>query len=454
MQQENQNIEWKENWRDEYLKWICGFANANGGKLYIGMNDKGVVTGVIDTKKLLEDIPNKIKDILGIIVNVNLKSKNYNKYIEIAVDAYPYPINYKGQYHYRSGSTKQELKGIALDKFLLQKQGKHWDSVPVPKFPIKKLSQSEFVYFKKLATNTNRLSKEIIHENNALLLQNLQLIETKYIKRAAVLLFYNKPEEYVTGAYIKIGFFKTDDDLLFQDEIHGSLFQQVENTMNLLLTKYLKATIDYKGIHRTETFPYPEAALREALLNAIAHKDYSAANPIQISVYKNKIIIYNDGQLPENWTVEQLLKKHPSKPFNPLISNVFFHSGLIEAWGRGTLKIMNECKKLGLPIPNFTNEFGGFVVEFRAHNVTKNVTNNVTNNVTINVTNNVTKNDKLIIQILTSNNHITIEELSIKLGKNKRTILRNLEKLKLSNLIQRVGPTNGGHWQIINNAKK
>jgi ATP-dependent DNA helicase RecG len=132
MNRENQNIEWKESWRDEYLKWICGFANAQGGKIYIGKTDNGDIIDLKDAAKLLEDIPNKVRDVLGMIVNVNLLTENAKKYLEIEVEAYPLPISYKGQYHYRSSSTKQELKGAALDKFLLQKQGKRWDGVPVP----------------------------------------------------------------------------------------------------------------------------------------------------------------------------------------------------------------------------------------------------------------------------------------------------------------------------------
>ena len=130
---ESQSIEWKESWRDEYIRWICGFANAQGGKLIIGKNDKGTVVGVANAKKLLEDIPNKIKDILGIVVDVNLRREKGKDLIEIIVEPYPYPVNYKGEYYYRSGSTKQELKGAALDKFLLEKQGKRWDAVPVPR---------------------------------------------------------------------------------------------------------------------------------------------------------------------------------------------------------------------------------------------------------------------------------------------------------------------------------
>jgi len=83
---ENQHIEWKASWRDEYIKWICGFANAQGGALVIGKDDKGKVTGIRDAKKLLEDIPNKVRDLLGMIVDVNLRIFRKKEYIEIVVE--------------------------------------------------------------------------------------------------------------------------------------------------------------------------------------------------------------------------------------------------------------------------------------------------------------------------------------------------------------------------------
>ncbi len=120
---ENQNIEYKESWRDEYLKWICGFANAQGGKIYIGKRDNGTVLGVKDSKKLLEDIPNKIQNKLGIVADVNLLSEDGLEYIEIVVNPWAFPVNYDGEYHYRSGSTKQQLRGNALTNFLMAKTG-------------------------------------------------------------------------------------------------------------------------------------------------------------------------------------------------------------------------------------------------------------------------------------------------------------------------------------------
>lgn len=363
--QESQNIEWKENWKDEYLKWICGFANANGGKIIIGKNDTGKIVGLKNTKKLLEDIPNKVRDILGILVDVNLYKTEKGDFLEIIVEPQPFPVNYKGQYHYRSGSTKQELKGAALDKFMLEKKGKKWDGVPVPNVSVKDLKNETFEFFKKRAIISKRIDENILTEDNSNILKNLRLIEKPYLKRAAILLFHPDPEKYVTGAFIKIGYFQTDTELIFQDEINGNLFEQVEKTIEILFTKYIKAIISYEDIYRVETYEYPKDAVREAILNALAHKDYSIGVPIQISVYDDKLMIWNYGQLPKDWTIEDLMQKHSSIPYNPDIANAFFRTGYIEAWGRGTIKIIEQCEEIGLPKPEFKNNGTDFWVIFR-----------------------------------------------------------------------------------------
>ncbi|GHV69095.1 ATP-dependent DNA helicase [Bacteroidia bacterium] len=363
---ESQNIEYKSSWNDDYLKWICGFANAQGGILYIGKDDSGKIVGIKNAKKLMEDLPNKITTILGIVCDVNLHQTAESDFIEILVEPQPNPVNYKGEYHYRSGSTKQELRGAALDKFLLGKQGKHWDSVLVPQVTVADLKPETFDFFRKRGVKSNRLDEDALTDTNELLLDNLQLTEKNYLKRAAILLFHPKPEKFVTNAYIKIGYFESDSDLIFQDEVHGNLFEQVEKTIELLFTKYIKAMISYEGIYRVETYEYPKEAVREAIHNAVAHKDYTGATPIQISVYKDKIMIWNYGQLPENWTMEKLSKsKHPSMPFNPDIANAFFRCGYIETWGRGYSKMTTQCFSAGLLEPLYYYDMSGFWVVFR-----------------------------------------------------------------------------------------
>ena len=121
---EKQNIEYKQSWQDDYLKWVCGFANARGGKIYIGKDDNGNVVHLKSYKKLMDNIPNKIRNLMGITTEVNLRDENGNHFIEIVVPPYLVPISLRGRYYYRSGSTKQELSGASLNEFLLEKSGK------------------------------------------------------------------------------------------------------------------------------------------------------------------------------------------------------------------------------------------------------------------------------------------------------------------------------------------
>ncbi len=155
---EHQGVEWKEIWKDDYLKWICGYANAQGGTLIIGKDDNGAVTGIGNSKKLLEDIPNKIVSTMNIIADVNLKEENGLEYIEIIVDSYPFPVNYRGKYYYRSGSTMQEIKGIELLKFLYERQGKTWDNVPIPGETVDTLSKEALQELRKKYFYIKRLS--------------------------------------------------------------------------------------------------------------------------------------------------------------------------------------------------------------------------------------------------------------------------------------------------------
>ena len=435
---ESQNIEWKESWRDEYIKWICGFANAAGGTLVIGKNDKGVVTGVGNVKKLLADIPNKVRDILGIIVDVNLKTDKGKDFLEIMVEPYPYPVSYKGEYHYRTGSTKQELKGAALDKFLMAKQGKKWDGVPVPYVGIDDLDSRAFELFREKAAKKKRIEVGIIDEDDNGLIEKLHLIDGDYLKRAAILLFHSDPEKYITGSYIKIGYFKTDSELIYQDRIAGNIIEQVDKCIDLIFTKYLKAYISYDGIQRVESFPVSQLAFREALINAVVHKDYGELTPIQISVYDDKLLIWNVGELPEDWTVETLKQKHSSKPYNPAIANVFFITGFIESWGRGIEKIIKESESFNKITPNFKFD-NGLWVEFNYNKVGNRVGNRVGKNLSY--------NQMTILENMITDPKISAKKLSDIIGISMRKTEENIAKLKEMQIIERVGGTRG-HWEV------
>lgn len=464
---EHQQREWKAVWRDEYLKWICGFANAEGGVLEVGRNDAGEPVGVADAARLLEEIPNKVRDVLGIMVDVNLREEAGKALLEIVVPAYPSPVSYKGEYHYRSGSTKQELKGAALSRFLLRKQGLHWDGVPLPGLTLDDCQPAALQGFRTRAARSGRVDEAVLEDSDAALLASLQLEEGHYLKRATALLFGTQPERFVPGASIKIGFFITDDDLRYQDQIHGDLFSQVEKTLELLHSKYLKAYIRYEGIQRVERYLFPLQALREALLNAVIHKDYASGIPIQISVYDHQIVIWNPGQLPEHWTQQQLLAKHPSHPFNPLLASAFFRAGYVESWGRGIEKILSECRKHDIPAPIFDSSLSGLMLTFRADPTQlaealgdrarpllgetpaaiPPTTQEATQEATQEISSETVRGK--IVALLRQRPATTRRELARQLGLSPDGIKYHLNKLRTAGTIRHVGPTKSGHWEVL-----
>jgi ATP-dependent DNA helicase RecG len=363
---ESQTIEWKEQWKDEYLAWISGFANSSGGTLVLGKNDTGEPIGVINAKKLMTDLPNKIRDGLGIIVEIHLLCEKDKDLIEIKVPAYPVPISYKGRYYIRSGATNQRLSGHALESFILNKRGASWDNLPLPGFTLDNISDQAVKHFKKLAAKKGRIPADYLDEPKENLLERLGLIKDGYLTNAAMLLFSEDPQRWQQGAYVKIGFFRNHADLEYQDEIRGPLIDQIDRIIEVIHLKYMKARITYEGIQRIERYFVPDEALREAILNAICHKDYSRSIPIQISVYDDQLYIGNVGRLPEHWTIDDLLGKHNSIPFNPDIANVFYLAGHIESWGRGIEKIFNACKVENVPEPKFKVHPGDIMIHFTA----------------------------------------------------------------------------------------
>lgn len=447
---ENQNTEWKSKWKDEYLEWICGYANAQGGKIYIGCDDEGNVIGLQNARKLLEDVPNKIRDAMGIIVGVNLLEKEDKEYLEIDVPAYPIGISCKGIYYYRSGSTRQILTGPALEAFLLRKRGVTWDNLPMPAFSLKDIDDNAVERFKQLAAKKGRIDKSMLDEPKAVLMEKLHLMNGDYLTNAAMLLFSKDPEKWQLGAYVKIGYFETDAELIYQDEIHGSLLEQVDKIVELVYLKYMKARISYENMQRIERYFVPEDALREAILNALCHKQYQSGVPVQISVYEDRLYIANGGCLPEKWTLNNLMQKHASVPYNPNIAHVFYLAGFIESWGRGIEKICAACKNANVPMPEYTVNPGDIMIKFSAPEelVVRYIRPKVTEKVTDKVIENLDDKSLKILKLLMDDPGYTAVILSEKLSLSRKTISERIKKLRENKIIERVGSDRKGYWKI------
>lgn len=219
---EQQNIEFKAQWTDTILKTACAFANTNGGSIYIGIDDNGNPVELENVRKLMEDIPNKIKNIIGIVPNVNLIEKGGNQIIKIDIESYKYPVSYKGALYKRCGSTDTELSGAELTRFLLQKSGFVWDQTIEPSATLEDIKLETLNHFKQLSQK--RLSFISTEDDIKLLLEKLNLIENGNLKRAAILLFGKNPRKFFITSYMQIGRFVSESEVISSDIIEGNLF--------------------------------------------------------------------------------------------------------------------------------------------------------------------------------------------------------------------------------------
>ncbi len=426
---EQQNIEYKQSWHDDYLKRVCGFANAHGGTIFIGKDDDGKTIGAADYKKLMDDLPNKIRDVLGIMAEVNLHEDGGLYFIEIITPPYSVPISLRGSYHYRSGSTKQELKGNALMEFLLRKSGKTWDDVVEPRARLADIDERSVKRFKTDTAKAGRLPAD---DGDLLLgdfLDKLRLTENGQLKRAGVVLFAKDPGRFYPNQIVKIGRFgASGDDLKFQEVVEGNLLHLLRETAEQLNRKFFVKPIDFEGLQRVERGEYPVAAVREILLNALVHRDYMGSS-VQIRIYDDKFWVWNEGTLPEGLSLESLKRVHSSRPRNPLIADVCFKGGYIDSWGRGTLKIINACREAELPEPLITEQFGGFLVEIFKNRFTPEQLKKV----------GLSERQIKSVLYVAENGSISNSEYQTLTGTSDRTALRDLDDLVSKKVLTKKG---------------
>lgn len=434
---EQQNIEYKQSWHDDYIKWICGFANAQGGVIFIGKDDNGDIVNVPNFKKLMDDIPNKIRNSIGIMVEVNLHEKAGKHFIEIITHPYSVPISLRGRYYYRSGSTKQELTGAPLNEFLLKKSGKTWDDVTEPRASFDDINEDTVETFLKASKIAGRLP-----ENDGLalpeLFEKLRLTEDGLLKRAAIILFGKDPGKFYPNTFVKIGRFSKDNaDLTFQKVEEGNIIELLQALLNQLNQNFLIQKIEFEGMHRIEKGEYPVPAIREMLLNSLVHRNNMGA-PVQIRVYDDKISIWNEGILPPGLTLEALKHSHSSRPRNPIIADVCFKGGYIDAWGRGTIKIIDTCKQAGLPEPELKEQDGGFIVTLFKNNLSEDQLIKL----------GLKRRQIKAVLFVKENGKITNNEYQVLNKVSDRTSYRDLEELVENNIFIKFGEKRGTFYSI------
>jgi ATP-dependent DNA helicase RecG len=449
---ENQNIEYKQSWHDDYLKWVCGFANALGGKIYIGKDDNGKVVGIDNYRELLEEIPNKINNLMGIICDVNLLDENGKKYIEINVPRYTVPISLRGRFYYRSGSVKHELTGPSLNEFLLKKSGLTWDEVTEPRASLQDIDEPTVRKFIKDCAKAKRID---IEEGITVpqLLDKLHMRNEGQLKRAAIILFGKEPAKFFNSTFVKIGrFVNSDADLRFHEVVEGNLIYMKDRIEEVLNTKFFIHPIEFVGFQRYEHDEYPVPAVREMILNSLIHRNYLGVHT-QLRVYNDRLMMWNDGTLPYDISEEDLKVTHMSKPRNTLIAYACFLGGYIDSWGRGTIKIIDACKANNMPAPEMRNEQGGFVTIFHKQNV-QTEPQKVPDKVPDNAPDNnpaLNERQKKAIEYLKEHNRIRNKDYQNINNCSRNTATNDLNKLIIMNLIVPTKTKGAGSYYELNN---
>ncbi|MEW6041468.1 MAG: helix-turn-helix domain-containing protein, partial [Elusimicrobiota bacterium] len=366
-QGESETSEFKEQYDNEVEETVGAFANTKGGIILIGISDNGKIKGVSISKETLKNWVNKISQntnprIIPDIESVKINDKNI---VTIKIKEFPFkPVAVSGRCYKRIRNSNRQMTPTQIAEMHLHSTGSSWDVLPAQNSLFDEINLEQFKEYIKKAKATGRRKFE--EKSLIQTLQKLELLKDKKPTWASIILFGKYPQQKLSQAKIHCGRFKQETKIIDDQMIAGTVFTQIENVMDFV-RKNINVRLEITGKpERKEIWDYPLEALREAVLNAICHRDYTANEEIQIKIYDDRITIWNPGGLPAGITIEELYNpNHPSRPRNKLIAQIFFDVGLIEKYGSGIQRIISACKEAGIPQPTFEEKFGGFIVEFR-----------------------------------------------------------------------------------------
>ena len=355
--------EYKESFGDSALRAICAMANSRGGTVIIGVADNGEIKGVNIKTRQLEKITQKIVNKLGLHPQIKVNEKNGKQVLVINVQKSNVPISFNGRYYERVGNTTREMGPDRLKEFFLK--GVNWDALINSEASFDDIDVATVERFLQLATDQGRLTAFDKEMDIRALFEHLRLSVDGKLTNGAIILFGKDPQKFFINAVLRIVRFRDGATIIGDRTIAENLFKQVFDGEEAI-KQFINVRYRIKELVRKEIWDYPLDAIREAVINALIHRDYFKYNvQTQIKIYDDSMWFYNPGGLPEGITIEQLKRPHPSVPRNPLLVHIFYLAGLIEEVGSGIERIYKSFRAVGLPEPEFREEMGGFSVYFR-----------------------------------------------------------------------------------------
>ena len=338
---ESQRLELKSSFNVEAMEAVAAFANAEGGKVVIGVNNKSKIVGVDINSESVQNWVNEIKSKTepAIVVDANQFELDGKTVVILSVSEHPIkPIAIQGRYFKRVQNSNHQLSAMEIANLSLHSLQVSWDSYPAYGKTLEDLDMNAVERFigKVNAGGRLNLNGSTWADN----LRKLKLIDGIQPTNAAYLLFGKDN----IGYNVHMGRFKTPSMIIDDKMLNCNLFEAVEETMKYLLSQIKVAyEITGKTTQRTEIFEYPLPVLRELVLNTIIHRDYTSSMDVQIKVFDNKIIFFSPGELYGKQTVEALqTDDYVAYTRNKLIAEAFYLTGDIEKYGTGYTRIRKE----------------------------------------------------------------------------------------------------------------
>lgn len=449
---ESTTVEWKQSLSeiDEIIETASAFANIEGGRIFIGISPEGKALGVQVGKGTIEKLVNQVAQHTDpkLHPKVSVKKIEGRDVIVVEVkESHDHLVLAFGRPYKRVGKSSPRMSKDEYERLILEKHKDklYFDEQICKGAKITDINKEKLLDFVKKAKEQRGLSIAGRTPANDIL-RKLKLAKDGKLTNAAILLFGKDAQNFFLQAELKVIRFKGVDEtkpMLDFKTIGGDAITLLEKAESFIYDHIpMKAWIESGKLQRQEKWLYPPDAIREALANALAHRDYSSPSKVQVRIFDDRLEIWNPGLLPPSLTVEKLKGKHDSIPRNPLIAKAFFWIRFAEDVGSGTSKIIQWCKEWGLPEPTYEEAGGSFVTVFHNLKPGQGIKKG-------SETSSETSSERVISEIRRSPN-ISAQELAQILGITSRAVEKHLSRLKEKGVIKRIGPDFGGHWEARN----
>lgn len=442
--EESQTVELKQSLgeRREIVETCAAFATAQGGRVFVGVRDDGAVVGVQIGKGTLEGLANDIAQntVPKLVPAITTQQETGKTVIavEVAENASK-PVTAFGRAYRRSGRTNQVLSVNEIADLYFTSRGATWDETLRADATLKDIDSTkmrQFLNRARVERHWNIDPKTSVPQ----VLRQLKLIKNDQLTIAALLLFGKDPQQFLLQAKLRCARFQGTNEIAFIDMkvITGDIVQQVDEAMAFVQRHTSMAVKIEAKLERTERWEYPLEAVREAVTNAVCHRDYADSGNVVLKIFDDRLEVANPGGLPPDLTVEDLKRPHESKPRNKLVADAFFLIKYIEQFGTGISRMIGDCRAAGVPEPAFESRAGTFRAIFpRAVSVEKQLAG-----ITLN------ERQKKALQQLSSGQAISRADYQKLTGASERSARRDLEQLVSHRLLKTTGAGKNARYQL------